>query len=382
MPWERKTVDEKRKEFVARAVMGEESISALCREYGISRPTGYKWIERYRNGKSMCNRPHTPYSRPFKTSREIELRIMDVRAAHPTWGARKIRRFMVDKGETQLPAVSTVNEILKRNDLISVEASERHTPWKRFEYEVPNALWQMDYKGHFGMGNGQRCHGLTLLDDHSRFSLCLDAKENEQWTPTKSSLVRIFREFGLPNAILCDNGSPWADNQGGYTPFEIWMMQMDILPMHGRPLHPQTQGKDERFHRTLKEDLLRRKPLADLDEAQREFDAFRYCYNYERPHAALKLDVPAKHYKPSKRGYIEEPKEPEYDSGRNLRKVNCKGYIAVQKHRYYLSESMIGKYIELRRPTDDLVILAYGNFEVARIDLDAKEFDSRKIYRL
>lgn len=249
MPWERKTVDEKRKEFVARAVMGEESISALCREYGISRPTGYKWIERYRNGESMCNRPHTPYSRPFKTSREIELRIMDVRAAHPTWGARKIHRFMVDKGETQLPAVSTVNEILKRNDLIS-------------------------------------------------------------------------------------------------------------------------------------EDLLRRKPLADLDEAQREFDAFRYCYNYERPHAALKLDVPAKHYKPSKRGYIEEPKEPEYDSGRNLRKVNCKGYIAVQKHRYYLSESMIGKYIELRRPTDDLVILAYGNFEVARIDLDAKEFDSRKIYRL
>ena len=311
-----------------------------------------------------------------------KLRIMDVRAAHPTWGARKIHRFMIDKGETRLPAVSTVNEILKRNDLISAEASEQHTPWKRFEHKNPNALWQMDYKGHFGMGNGKRCHGLTLLDDHSRFSLCLDAKENEQWAPTKASLVRVFREFGMPDAILCDNGSPWADNHGGYTPFEIWMMQMDILPMHGRPLHPQTQGKDERFHRTLKEDLLKRKPLADLNEAQREFDAFRYCYNYERPHAALKLDVPAKHYKPSKRGYIEEPKEPEYDSGKNLRKVNCKGYISVQEHRYYLSESMIGKYIELRQSTDNLMILAYGNFEVARINLETKQFDSRKIYKL
>ena len=364
MPWERKTVDEKRKEFVARAVMGEESISALCREYGISRPTGYKWIGRYQNGEGMCDRPHAPYGRPFKTSRDMELRIIDVRAAHPTWGARKIRRFMVDKGETQLPAASTVNEILKRNDLISAEASEQHTPWRRFEHDSPNALWQMDYKGH------------------SRFSLCLDAKENEQWGPTKASLIRVFREFGLPGAILCDNGSPWADNHGGYTLFEIWMMQMDVLPMHGRPLHPQTQGNDERFHRTLKEDLLRRKPIADLNEAQREFDAFRYCYNYERPHAALKLDVPAKHYKPSKRVYIEQPKEPEYDSGRNLRKVNCKGYLSVQKHRYYLSESMIGRYVELRQSTDTLVTLAYGKFELARINLETKKFDSRKIFRL
>ncbi len=123
MPWERKTVDEKRKEFVARAVMGEESISALCREYGISRPTGYKWIGRYQNGEDMCDRPHAPYGRPFKTSRDMELRIIDVRAAHPTWGARKIRRFMAGKGETQLPAASTVNEIRKRNDLISAEAA-------------------------------------------------------------------------------------------------------------------------------------------------------------------------------------------------------------------------------------------------------------------
>lgn len=382
MPWERTTVDEKRKEFVARAVMREGTISALCREYGISRPTGYKWIERYLNGEDMCDRPHAPVNRPTRTCRNTELQILDVRDAHPTWGARKIHRFLVDKGETQLPAVSTVNEILKRNGRISEAASAQHTPWRRFEYGTPNALWQMDYKGHFGLCNGQRCHGLTILDDHSRFSLCLDAKENEQWKPTKESLIRVFKEYGMPDAILCDNGTPWGDSHGGRTQFEIWMMQMDVLPMHGARLHPQTQGKDERFHRTLKEDLLLRKPLADLDEAQREFNAFRYCYNYERPHAALELEVPAKRYKASKRSYVETPKEPEYGSGANLRKVNYKGYIAVQKHRYYLSESMVGKYIELRQPTDNLMVLAYGNFEVARIDLEAQKFDSRKIYRL
>lgn len=240
--------------------------------------------------------------------------------------------FLVDKGENSVPAASTINDILKRNGCISELASEQHTPWKRFARDRPNALWQMDYKGHFGMTNGQRCHGLTILDDHSRFSLCLDAKENERWEGTKASLDRVFEEFGIPDAILCDNGAPWADNHGGYTPFEIWMMQMDVTPMHGKPGHPQTQGKDERFHRTLKEDLLLRKPLTDLAEAQKEFDEFRDCYNHERPHGALELDVPAKHYRPSRRKVVENPTEPEYDSGKNLRKVNCCGYVSVYKN--------------------------------------------------
>ena len=276
----------------------------------------------------------------------------------------------------------SAREVKQLKEIKRELASEQHTPWKRFARDRPNALWQMDYKGHFGMTNGQRCHGLTILDDHSRFSLCLDAKENERWEGTKASLDRVFEEFGIPDAILCDNGAPWADNHGGYTPFEIWMMQMDVTPMHGKPGHPQTQGKDERFHRTLKEDLLLRKPLTDLAEAQKEFDEFRDCYNHERPHGALELDVPAKHYRPSRRKVVENPTEPEYDSGKNLRKVNCCGYVSVYKKRYYLSESFIGKYIELRPLEGDLLALVYGNFEIARIDLEAKKFDSRKIYRI
>ena len=149
------------------------------------------------------------------------------------------------------------------------KAAIAHTPYKRFEMSHPNDMWQMDYKGHFAMVNGERCHPLTMIDDHSRFSLCIDASSNEQWIPTRESLVRVFREYGMPKAILCDNGSPWSDNTNGYTPFEIWMIQMDVLPIHGRPIHPQTQGKDERFHRTLKEDLLNRTPIRDLEHAQK-----------------------------------------------------------------------------------------------------------------
>ena len=141
MPWERKTVDNQRSEFVARATMGEESLSALCRKYGISRPTGYKWLERYKGGETMLDRPHTPFRKPFKTSPDVKLRIVDVRAAHPTWGARKIQRFLVDKGENSVPAASTINDILKRNGCISELASEQHTPWKRFARDRPNALW-------------------------------------------------------------------------------------------------------------------------------------------------------------------------------------------------------------------------------------------------
>ena len=381
MPWECKTVEKIRREFVAKAVMGEQSISELCRQYNISRPTAYKWIDRYKTGKGFADRPHTPFSSPRKTAKSKEDLVLAVRERHQTWGPRKIHQYLLDKGHTDLPAVSTIAAILKRNDKIAPEATEQHTPWKRFEMKSPNMLWQMDYKGHFGMMNGNRCHPLTILDDCSRFSLCVDAKGNEQWLPTRHSLVHVFREYGLPEAILCDNGKPWGDTMNGYTPFEIWMMQMDVLPIHGRIMHPQTQGKDERFHRTLKEDLLDMTPIHDLQHAQKEFDSFRYCYNFERPHGALDLKVPARLYKPSKKLYIEAPCEPEYDSGKQLRKVNAKGYVSLHRHRYYLSESFVGKYLEIANETETLINLCYGNFVVAKIDLEERVFASRKIFR-
>ena len=181
------------------------------------------------------------------------------------------------------------------------DRSEAHKPYRRFQKEEPNQLWQMDFKGHFAMADGRRCHPLTMSDDCSRKLLCLDAYDNERWKSVERSLLRVFSEYGLPDAILSDNGPPWADHTNGYTPYEIWMMQLGILPMHGRALHPQTQGKEERFHRTLKEDVLKRYTIRDLVEAQSIFDHYREEYNVERPHAALNYDVPEKHYRSSAR---------------------------------------------------------------------------------
>ena len=239
----------------------------------------------------------------------------------------------------------------------------------------------MDHKGNFGLSNGMVCYPMTLLDDCSRFSLCINAKDNERWLPTKDCLSNIFREYGLPKTILCDNGNPWGSSGKGYTLFDIWMMQMNVLPIHGRILHPQTQGKDERFHRTLKEDVLKRTILRDLEHAQEEFDKFRYCYNYERPHESLGLDVPAKHYKPSKRQYIENLREPEYDIGKTLRKVNYKGYISIDRHRYFLSDSLIDKYIEIVPTSEKTLNLCYGEFAIAKIDIAEKKILSKRIYR-
>lgn len=381
MPWKEETVEEQRRAFVVLAGEAGCNFSALCREFQITRRTGYKWLERYRGGGSLADESRAPRYRPGKTCAGMEELILSVRSDHPTWGARKILRYLADKGNTGLPAPSTAAAILKRNGFVSPEESDRHTAFLRFERAAPNELWQMDFKGHFAMLDGNRCHPLTMKDDHSRNLLCLDAYGNERWENVRGSLQRVFLENGLPQAILCDNGAPWADNQGGYTPFELWMMQMDILPIHGRPLHPQTQGKEERFHRTLNEDVLKRIPIRDLAHAQQVFDRYRVEFNTERPHGALGLDVPAKHYKRSARQMPAVLREPEYAPGKTLRKVNCKGYISVRQRRYYLSETFIGKYMELLPQEENVVAVCYGDFIVAKIDLDEQLFLSRRISR-
>jgi transposase InsO family protein len=380
MPWMEKTVEQSRKGFIAEAQQKEKSMRSLCREYGITRKTGYKWLERFQNGEALCDKSHCRKSFSNKTDPGTEALILSAREKHPTWGARKLKRHLENQGYAFLPAQSTICEILKRNGCITEEASEAHTPYRRFEQEKPNGLWQMDFKGDFAMLNGQRCFPLTLLDDHSRFCLCLDAKENQRTEGFCQSFERLLMEFGLPNAILCDNGKPWGDSHSGYTSFDVWMMQLGILPIHIRPLHPQTQGKEERFHRTLKEDLILREVFMSCQDAQKKFEPFRYEYNHERPHAALNMDTPAMHYRESGRRYDPSLKEPEYDSGANLRKVNYKGYISIRRKRYFFSDAFIGKYLEIREQDDDVFSLFYGNFEVAKLDIQEGKFLTRKAF--
>jgi transposase InsO family protein len=384
MPWEERTVEKSRKEFVKEVMASEISKSKLCAKYGISRVTGDKWLKRYANGESLSNQSRAPFHIPNKTNAAVERKIIKVRLEHPAWGPRKIVKYLENAGEAGLPAPSTVCSILQRNGLVSKEASQAAKPYKRFEREHPNELWQTDFKGHFQMLNHLRCHPLTILDDHSRFSLCVDAKLNERLEGVVESFSRVFQEYGKPETLLCDNGNPWGTSQTtGYTRFEIWMMQHNVLPIHGRPGHPQTQGKEERFHRTLKDEVLKQTSIKDISHAQEAFDEFRDCYNHIRPHGALALKTPAARYKPSANRMENASSQWEYPQGYKTRKIKDTGFITFGSQGYFLSEAFGGLILAIRESSlNDCVNIYYRNFRVGRINVDERVFVSRKIYRL
>ena len=380
MPWKEKTVKSERETFVKEAQQREISFSALCRKHEITRKTGYKWLRRFQAGEELTDRGRAPTHQRTQTSAATQELILSARDEHPAWGPRKLERYLQNKGYTELPCKSTIGNILKRNERIEPEISQKHKPINRFARECPNDLWQMDYKGDFTMLNGQRCYPLTILDDHSRFSLCLKAEDSLSYERFYPALIQVFEMYGLPHELLCDNGKPWGDSKGCITMFDVWMMRLNIRPIHGRPMHPQTQGKEERFHRTLKEELLRHRTMLNLCDAQQAFDDWQYEYNYERPHSALGLDVPAKHYKVSSRPFLQKPPEPDYPDGARLRRVNYKGYVSICRHRYYLSEAFAGTYLQLTDSGENSVDLHYGSFRVASINLRERLITSKHIY--
>ena len=284
MPWRESTCMSQRLEFIAEAGRRELSFSALCREYGISRKTGYKYLGR----EEPTERSRRPLTSPRKTAAEVEALVCELRRREPVWGGRKIRDRLRLDGVSGLPAPSTITDILRRHGLLRPPLRPQRD-LMRFEAEQPNDLWQMDFKGHFETASGT-CHPLTVLDDHSRFQLCLAACPDEKTETVEAELLRLFGEYGLPRRILCDNGPPWgSDAQHRFTKLCAWLIRLGIAVSHGRPYHPQTQGKDERFHRTLKEELLARQESAwrDLSDVQTAFDLYRQRYNDYRPHQSL-----------------------------------------------------------------------------------------------
>lgn len=215
MSWKEVDTVSLRLEFVELALKKDSNISGLCRRFGVSRNTGHKWIKRFEEegADGLTDRSRRPKSSPTASSETIVKEALKIRDKHPTWGARKIHRRLHDLEVKDVPAVSTINSILKRNGCISEEASKRSRTFTRFEYDEPNDLWQMDFKGHFAMTNGKRCHPLTILDDHSRYSIALRAMDTEKRIPVQNELTRVFRRFGLPAAMLMDNGPPWGTSQ-------------------------------------------------------------------------------------------------------------------------------------------------------------------------
>jgi transposase InsO family protein len=391
MTWKVSSAMSERLEFVTLILAAEEqglklNMQDLCSRFQISRKTGYKWLNRFKESgckvMALEDLSRRPVSSPNRTCTEMEALVLALRLKHPYWGARKLRALMQMMGydEDSLPAVSTITSILHRHGMISEEESEKREHPHRFEHPLPNDLWQMDYKGYFHLENGKRCHPLTVLDDHSRYLVGLVACPNEEAGTTKEALTPIFRRYGLPFRMTMDNGSPWGHiaNQGSrlgerrYTAFELWLMRLGIKVSHSTPFHPQTQGKDERLHRTLKLELLSDYNWRDLEGCQPEFDSWRTGYNCERPHEALGMKVPAERYQPSGRPFPETLPPLEYDAGDEVRKVNDRGMVKYKKQLYFLGHAFCGELVGLRpqQQVDGVWDVYYGRHKVATLNFN------------
>lgn len=378
MSWETKTVMEQREQFVLEAAEENANISQLCRQYGVSRKTGHKWINRAQLGLPLCDQSRRPNRQPSKTAEDIEQQIVQMRLQHPAWGGKTIRAALEAAGVKGLPSDKTCCNILKRNGLIAPEESAKHTAFVRYEKEHCNEMWQTDFKGDFLLGNGVRCYPLTILDDHSRFSIRIDPKTSA--SGVKDSFILAFKEYGLPNSVLSDNGAQFAGAHNGLSFFERFLMDLDILPIHGRPIHPQTQGKIERFHRTLKQEALRVTP-ANMEEAKARLENWRWLYNEVRPHHALGMKTPSSIYTPSTRPYY-IPKPYVYDEGAKLIKVNNWGYLRFASWQIFLSEAMANTLVEIRFDENDSFSILYRNYKIASVDALEGKLQNRRIQRL
>lgn len=371
MPFPVGTLMSLREEFVERAEQEGSNMSGLCRAYGIGRRTGYRWLGRARAGQPLDDRPRRPHASPRQTTSEVEARVVALRREHPSWGGRKLARRLRDLGFEGVPAPSTVTAILRRHGLLLGPSAGEARAYIRFEHEAPNDLWQMDFKGHVACGTG-RCHPLTVLDDHSRYSLVLRACGDERTATVRDALEGAFHEHGLPERIACDNGAPWGNGPGDrYTPLVVWLLRLGVPVSHSRPYHPQTLGKEERFHRTLKAEALSA-PLADLASAQRSFDRWREVYNRERPHEALGGAVPASRYRPSPRAYPERLPELEYLPGDLVRKVQAGGELSLLGRTVRVPKAFRGQHVALR-PTDQdgHYAVVFATVHIAEVDLTA-----------
>lgn len=379
MPFVERDLMSEREEFVMFAGREGSNISALCVRFGISRKTGYKWLERHRQAEPDMawsgDRSRRPLSISGRTDSEMEAQVLEVRAAHPAWGGRKIRHVLMTRGLQGVPSASTVTAILNRHAQISPQASRAATPYVRFEREAPNRLWQMDFKGHFAISAG-RCHPLTVLDDHSRYNICLAACANEQGQTVQAHLTEAFRRYGLPDQMIMDNGAPWGDAAGSpWTPLTVWLLMLAIRVSHGRPYHPQTQGKDERFHRSLKAEVLSCQSFATLADCQDRFDAWRSIYNRLRPHQALDMAVPSSRYAPSPRRMPEVCRPPDYDEGETVVTVRQKGELRYKGKTLRLPKAFSGYNVAMRRNQDDgdKIDICFGAQRIKTVDLKAGE---------
>lgn len=377
---------DERIKFISAVIEGKWSITTLCYQYGISRPTAYKWIERYKEyGPSgLEDQSRAPKNCPHKVSLATENLFIELRKKHPSWGASKLINWLKNNNKSycDLPARSTVNEILDRHGLL-IKKKKRMNKYKEVQ-PIPiakqsNDIWCCDFKGDFKTLDGKRCYPLTITDSFSRFLLCCKGMKSTNGKDVKTIFTIVFKEFGLPKQILSDNGVPFS-SVGDFSDLSIWWIKLGIIPIRIQKGKPYQNGKHERMHRTLKAETTK-PPRKNIECQQRLFDHFINEYNFERPHEALDMKTPNDLYVPSSEKYDGILNEIVYPNHFDIRKVDIAGQIKIKQNPYHITRSLKREYIGLE-PIDDGLWNVYFSFvKIGVIDEHEKTITKRKILR-
>lgn len=373
MPWKETCAMDERREFVLAVLRQEGSVAELCRQTGISRKTGYKWLERYEGEgcSGLGDRSHAPHDCPHRLSRPVIEGLLELRGLHPSWGPKKLRAWLEEHRPAQAwPALSTIGELLRSRGLTVGRKRRLRVPSSApFGSCVEaNDVWSVDFKGWFRTGDGARCDPLTLKDAHCRYLLRCQAVERTNGACVWPIFDAAFREFGLPLRMRSDNGPPFATTAaGGLSQLSIRLIKAGVIPERIEPGKPQQNGRHERFHLTLKRETAD-PPAANLRAQQRRFDAFRKLYNEERPHEALGQSPPARHYAPSPRHYSGRLREPEYPDGFEVRRVRQNGEIKWRGATIYIGQVLSGEPVGCQQTHDGKWTLSYGPINLGTID--------------
>lgn len=373
MSWQITNAKEERKLFIVDWLKREFTMKALCARYGVSRKTGYKWLERFKQEgeKGLEERSHARHSYANETPKEIKKRLIELKLRFPTWGPQKLLDWLEEEERDRAwPASSTIGEILKRHGLVKPRRYKRRVVSQNepfSECDSNNAVWSADFKGQFKVG-GSYCYPLTIMDNFSRYLLSCEGLKHPNMEETRRCIERVFKEYGLPASIRTDNGQPFASiGLGGLTALNIWWIKLGIRHERIQPGCPQQNGRHERMHRTLKEATA--KPAeGNFEDQQRSFDAFRKEYNEERPHQALAKKRPAEIYTGSLRPYPEQIEEVHYPNHYLIRQVKTNGEIKWFGKRYYVSELLHKEPIGLEPIDEERAIVYFGHHKLGLID--------------
>jgi transposase InsO family protein len=377
MPWKASSVMEERLRFVARLLDGE-AMTDVCREFGISRKTGYKIFDRYKEHglEALTDRSRRPVRYANQLPAPIESLIIRLKGDKPHWGARKIRELLVRRlaGDVRVPARSTIHAVLDRHGLVKRGGGPRHrahgTPLS--EGAAPNELWCADFKGEFKLANGRYCYPLTVTDHASRFLLLCEALESTREQLAFTAFERLFAERGLPLAIRSDNGVPFASPNALFnlSKLSVWWLRLGIAIERIKPGRPQQNGRHERMHLTLKKEATR-PPGQNSLQQQARFDAFMHEFNTERPHEALAMKCPAEFYVASSRRYdgLPELHYPVHD--RDILVTAC-GRICLHRKKINISTVLAGQRLGIKEVDDGIWLVSFSHYDLGYFDLEQK----------